>query len=166
MRPAWKRLDLGGGGLQSANLRLARELRRPRRAYALWLVFPLGLHHDYLGDPAGGWLFRGLTLAAVGLAFVSVPAAVAAAIVLLALAVHDLFWIDRRIVAMNKEIRRRVYLSAGAAPPAGYRGRDPDAGAPAAPRAEPRVLSFAEQERLLRELAAKKGEGGATPDRR
>ncbi|MCX7893306.1 MAG: hypothetical protein N2544_13190 [Burkholderiales bacterium] len=165
MSEGWKRLDLAGGGLQSANLRLARELKRRRRAYALWLAFPLGLHHDYLGNAAGGWLFRGLSLAAVVLAFVSWPAAIAAAIVLLALAVHDLVWIDRRVVALNKAIRQRVFLSGGAAPPEGYRGRDPDAEASGAPRPGSRALSFAEQERLLRELAASERKGPDHGDR-
>ena len=43
-------MDLAGGGLQSANLRLARLLKRRRIAYALLILFPLGAHRLYLED--------------------------------------------------------------------------------------------------------------------
>ena len=156
MSEGWKRVDLEGGGLQAANLRLAQTLKRRGRAYARWVAFPLGLHHAYLDNPAGAWLFRGLSGLTVALAFFDWRAAAAAAVVVLLLALYDLFWIDRRVTALNKQIRREVYLSTGTPPPDGYRGRYPeasDAGPSASRGRGQRVLSFAEQERLLRELA-------------
>lgn len=40
MGDAWKNLDLAGGGLQSANLRLAALLRKRSVACALLALFP------------------------------------------------------------------------------------------------------------------------------
>ena len=41
MSEAWKHLDLEGEGLQSANLRLVRLMKKRSRAYALLALFPL-----------------------------------------------------------------------------------------------------------------------------
>jgi hypothetical protein len=166
MSEAWKRLDLAGGGLQAANLRLAKRLKRRGRAYALWALFPLGLHHAYLENPAGAWLYRGLTALAMVLAFFDWRAAAAAGVVMLPLAGYDLVWIDRRVVALNKKIRRDVYLSTNASPPDSYAGRFPgeaDGSTPATPGRGRRAPSFAEQEKLLRELAGRGGRELKTP---
>jgi hypothetical protein len=163
MSEAWKQLDLDGGGLQAANLKLARLLKRRRRAYALLAVFPLGLHRAYLDESRGAWAYRALTLTAVaGLAAGTVWLAGAAALALVAWAAYDLRWIDDRVAEVNKALRRQVYLGQAPGAPAGFRGRyADDAGAVppvAAERREApapggRVASFAEQEKLLRELA-------------
>jgi hypothetical protein len=128
---AWKRLDLGGAGLQRANLALAGRLKRRGRAWALLAGAPLGLHRAYLDDRAGAWLWRAATAAAAAAAVwdLRVGGAIAAAMVLWA--ALDAWWIDRRVTALNKRIRREVFL-AGEAPPPGYAGRVIDP--PAAPR--------------------------------
>jgi hypothetical protein len=128
---AWKRLDLDGAGLQRANLALARRLKRRGHAWALLAGAPLGLHRVYLDDRTGAWLWRAATAAAAAAAFwdVRVCGAIVAAMGLAAL--HDAWWIDRRVTALNKRIRRAVFL-AGEAPPPGYAGRVIEP--PAAPR--------------------------------
>lgn len=149
----WKRLDLAGAGLQRANLELAARLKRRGRAWALLAAAPLGLHRAYLDDPKGTWVWRIATgLAAAAALWSSTVAAVLVAAMLVAL-VHDAWWIDRRVTALNKRIRRQVFL-AGEKPPPGYVGRAPDL-----PQRRP--LSFAEQERILRAAAA----GTARPAR-
>ena len=50
MGGAWQERDLGGGGLQSANPRLAALLKKRRTAWLLLCTFPLGLHRDYRAD--------------------------------------------------------------------------------------------------------------------
>lgn len=102
MKRSWKRLDLEGGGLQAANLRLARTLRRRGVAYALWLAFPLGAHRWYLKEPWGALAYCGLSAAA---AFLPALAAAAAAF-----ALFDLWWIDRRVTALNKRLRMQAFL--------------------------------------------------------
>lgn len=175
MNGSWKRLDLEGGGVQAANLKLAQLLKRRPRAYALLALFPLGLHRGYLDEPRGAWGYRALAcLAAAGVAagwgWLAWPAAAA----LVAWALFDLHWIDRRIVALNKQLRMQVYLGQGPGAPRDFRGRytdDPleeylqtkDAERPgggAALSAAPgrRAPSFAEQERLLRELARRRAD--------
>ena len=180
MSSAWKQIDLAGGGLQSANLALTRRLKKRGIAYALWLAgLPLGLHAVYLR----AWPRAALYLAAVGaiaaLWALNWPRTAGGIGAVLALwALYDLVWIERRIVAINKEIRMAVYLRPNAGAPKNFRGhyrddeladymaekdreraghqpaaRKPGAGTPSASR---RGASFAEQEALLRELAQHK----------
>ena len=110
MSDAWKRLDLAGGGLQEANLRLAAALRRRRPAYLLWLAFPLGAHRASLHDRAGAWAYRLASAAALGLLWVDVRAAAGAALLVLAAALADLIRLDSRLTRLNKTIRMQVYL--------------------------------------------------------
>ena len=151
MSEAWKRLDLGGAGLQRANRALAARLKRRGRAWALLVAAPLGLHRAYLDDAKGAWLWRIATVAALAAAIWNLRAGAVAGAALVAAAAYDAWWIDRRVTALNKRIRREVFLS-GEAPPPGYTGRT------IVPPGD-RVPSFAEQERLLREGASR----GAPP---
>ena len=148
---AWKRLDLGGAGLQRANLALAERLKRRRRAWALLVGAPFGLHRAYLDDAKGAWIWRIASVATLAATFWDVRIAAGAGAALVAAVAYDAWWIDRRVTILNKRIRREIFL-AGEAPPPGYSGRviDPPA---------PRVPSFAEQERLLRDRARR----GAPP---
>ena len=110
MSDAWKRLDLSGGGLQEANLRLAAALRKRRTAYLLWLAFPLGAHRAYLHDRIGAWSFRLGSAAALGLLLIDLRAAAAAALAIFAVALYDLARMDARVTRLNKAIRMQVYL--------------------------------------------------------
>lgn len=124
MSKAWKELDLEGGGLQSVNAKLAREMRTRPAAYAAWILFPLGLHRFYLREPLGGGGFPALTVATLALAFLAPGAwwlAPLGAGVLWALV--DLWWIDRRVTDYNKALRKQVFLRKGQRPPQDYRGR-------------------------------------------
>lgn len=177
IKKAWQSIDLEGGGLQTVNQRLSTTLRRRPLAYLLWLAFPLGGHRWYLHSPRGASAYLALSLATVVLwwlgtgLWTALPAGAAAIFALV-----DLFWIERRLVALNKELRMRLYLGAGAEAPAGYRGRyteedliddyvkekegeragvQPVQGAGQRKEGN-RTPSFAEQEAMLRELAKRK----------
>lgn len=127
MSEAWKQLNLEGGGLQSMNARLTQQMRRHRVAYPLCLLFPLGLHRYYLHEPIGGSVFLALSLLAIALALGPGPTWALWPLGLqLALLTYDLFWIDRRIVAYNKALRKRHFLRPGTTPPAHYKGRYTD----------------------------------------
>jgi len=150
-------MDLAGGGLQSANLRLARLLKRRRIAYALLILFPLGAHRLYLEDRLGALLYGLGTVAAI--LSLSLGAALVAYVLgaaLLARALLDVRWIDNALARINKRLRIEVYMSQTAGAPADYRGRF--AGEPAgndSPR-EDRALSFSEQERQLRDAVRRR----------
>jgi hypothetical protein len=119
-------------------------------------VFPLGLHRAYLDDPRGAWAYRIASLAAAGAAFLDWRAASVIAALVLGAAAYDVYWVDRRVTALNKTIRKQVYLSQTAGPPPDFKGREiSEDGAPRA-----RAPSFAEQERLLRQLARDRDASG------
>lgn len=172
MSKAWKQLDLGGEGLQSLNASYTRRMRRRPAAYATMLLFPLGAHRWYLKEPLGAMIYLGLTVAAIaGRFLLGWPGFVIAAAAEVLFALFDLFWIERRVTSLNKQLRMSQFMRPGTAPPEDYRGRYPDEGIdeyihlkeqeraghqPASPDAEaerPRAPSFNEQEALLRELA-------------
>ena len=162
MSEAWKALDLEGGGLQQANLRLARLLKRPNVAYTLLLLFPLGLHRDYLEDRLGGWSYR--LAAAVCVAAAVWLGPIAGGIVALGLLVSagiDLASMDLKVAAINKRLRVQVYLRQTKGAPAGFSGHYTDGpgdassgSASSPPEAAERPPSFAEQEEALRQIAA------------
>lgn len=187
MAKAWQKLNLEGGGLQAVNALLARQMRSRPRAYVAWILFPLGLHRFYLAEPLGGLAFILLSLALATTAWLApAPWWLLPLAALLALAAYDLFWIDRRVVSLNKELRMQLFLRKGSRPPSGYQGRYTDetdaatvqrdlddyqslkererAGhVSAGTRAEPahggarkRQPSFNEQEAMLRELAKRR----------
>jgi hypothetical protein len=168
MSKRWTESDLGGGGLQSANIRLAALLRKRSTAYALLVLFPLGIHRDYLHDTRGAWLYRGgtgLAIAAYLLGETMLSAGVLA--VLAAGAIYDMVRIEHMTARVNKRLRIKVYLRQASGAPADFKGRfteeqdhDPQdeqqtgfRQTPPGP-SRPRVPSFAEQEQLLRELAS------------
>jgi len=115
MSKAWKHLDLEGGGLQQANLKLARTLRKRKVAYSLLLLFPAGAHRWYLREPVGAAAYLALSAAT---AFWW-PAAVA----LIAFAAFDAWWIDRRVTSLNKRLRMQAYLRDAPGPPKGFPDR-------------------------------------------
>ncbi len=155
MTDKWQKLDLGGGGLQAANLRLARLLRRRSVAYGLMLIFPLGAHRWYLGEQRSAALFPVLTAAALaGWLAGSSTITLTVLLVLGILLVWDLLTLENRIVAFNKRQRMAVYLSRtpGSGAPDGFRGRF-DADAPSDSDTTSRMPTLAEQEAMLRRLA-------------
>lgn len=179
MSEAWKKIDLEGSGLQAANVKLAKLLKRRGTAYALLALFPLGLHRDYLRSPAGAWAYRaGLIGALLALWLGGTYVAIGLGVLLLGFALFDIRWLDNQIAAVNKQARLHVLRTTGTPPPAGYKGRYTDE-APngpdvsideyvkikeqergghtpfdkAGPEAQPkRAPSFAEQEAMLREM--------------
>jgi TM2 domain-containing membrane protein YozV len=155
MSDAWKRIDLAGEGLQAANRRLTARLRSRRVAYLLWLGFALGAHRFYLRAPVGGIAWCLASVATLLLYRSASWAGVAAALALLAWALADLWWIDRRVTRLNKALRMETYLGAGPGAPPGYRGRFVD-GEDAQDGGAPRAPGFAEQERLLAEIERRK----------
>jgi hypothetical protein len=163
MNSKWRELDLGGGGLQSANLRLARTLRRRATAWRLLLLFPAGAHRWYLHEYTVAAAYPALTLtSAAGWLFALPYLLLPALLALVLLLAHDIATLENRITAINKRQRIAVYLSQGADAPAGFRGRfgteEGNARAEDGP-APRRVPTLAEQEALLRGIAARKAPG-------
>lgn len=176
MPDAWKQLNLEGQGLQSLNLRLARQLKKARRAYALMALFPLGLHRSYLGDRRGAWGWRTASLLTGFLLLREEPWGLAAVAVLAIALLADALRIEERCAAYNRALRRQAYFSPGTKPPEGFRGRYTDTVADGLQdyleeknRESPsphtavtrtpgsRAPSFNEQEAMLKKLARRPG---------
>lgn len=127
MSKAWTKLDLKGGGLQSANLRLAALLRKRGRAYALLALFPLGMHRAYLRDRRGAWLYRVGSVLCIALYVLGQPTAGLGLLAVLAGgAVYDLFRIDSAVARINKQLRMQVYLGQTPGAPRGFKGHYTD----------------------------------------
>lgn len=159
MSEAWKELNLEGEGLQSANIKLARMLKKRATAYLLMgSLFPLGQHRAYLDDRVGAWGYRMASLIAIAL-FLFGQIWVGGIILLLigAFVVYDIHWVDERVAALNKALRVKIYMHQGTGAPKEFKGRFTDNAEPrASTKSSDRVPSFAEQEAMLREIAKRK----------
>jgi hypothetical protein len=148
MAKTWQRMDLAGGGLQAANLRLARQLNKRRIAYAALVLFPLGLHRLYLRDPHSSLCY--LTASPAGALLYEASQAAPAfflALLIAAAGITDTFRIERRLVSVDKQLRKEVFLAQTATPAPSDRVRPVD------PVSSP---SFVQQERLLAEIARRR----------
>jgi len=156
--PSWKQMDLAGGGLQSANIRLARLLKRRRIAYALLLLFPVGAHRAYLEDRRGALLYCvGSAAAALSLAAGATLVGGALGAALIGWALFDIRWIESTAARINKRLRVEVYMSQTRGAPAGYQGRFAVDGASCDETSQDKSApSFAKQEQLLRDAAARR----------
>lgn len=187
MSEAWKNIDLEGGGLQAANVQLARLQKKPRIAYSLLVLFPLGLHRLYLNDRKGFGGYLALTLIAVVLGLVAPLWTIALPLILSALgALIDIRWIDDQIARLNKQLRMQIFFKQSGGAPKGYKGRyvdealeldsyirekegeraghQPFDSSSGLPGSGSRVLSFNQQEAMLREMAKRKREAENPPD--
>ncbi|MFA7657412.1 NINE protein [Acidithiobacillus thiooxidans] len=189
MPKAWEKLDLQGAGVQSLQIRLQKLQKKPLWAYLYWFLFPFGAHRFYLEESWAWVFPLVTTavvvLAVLGLLW----EAIVVAVLMLAFALWDLSRISHWISTYNKELRKASWFARQTpAAPAGYQGRTDTGEAPAQwqrelqnytatkeseraghPAAQnpankgfapgQRRMSFAEQEKLLREIAsAPKGE--------
>ncbi|MCL4525006.1 MAG: TM2 domain-containing protein [Gammaproteobacteria bacterium] len=183
MPKAWEKLDLQGAGVQSLQIRLQKLQKKSLWGYLYWCCFPVGAHRFYLEQPwAWAFPLVSVaivTLAFLGLTWEAVGFAVALCVA----ALWDLSRIGPWISAYNKDLRKASWFARQTpAAPADYQGRadtrehpmlwqrelqdytqtkeseragHPAANAPDRKGFAPgqRRLSFAEQERLLAEMA-------------
>lgn len=176
MSDAWKKLDLDGQGLQTVNLIMAKQQRHHKTAYLLWLLFPIGAHRVYLKSSALGLVYTALT--ALGIIFsISDSAGLPFFALEVAFALFDLWWIDKRVLDLNKSLRMHLLMQKGMQTPEDYRGRyvdethlvDEYSNLKASEKVSDKrafsqptelpgkhIPSFAEQEKLLNELVKHK----------
>lgn len=183
MSEAWKKIDLEGGGLQAANVQLARMQKKARLAYMLLVLFPFGLHRFYLKDVRGGVAYITLTAITVLLALYAPLWSIALPVVLAVFgALADIRWIDDQTTQLNKRLRMQIFFRQTGGAPKGYQGRyvdeamdldsyirakesergghQPFDNQATQPGTGSRVLSFNQQEAMLREIAKRKKESG------
>lgn len=158
---SWKQIDLAGGSLQGANIRLTRLFKRRRIAYSRLLLFPVGAHRLYREDRQGALLHCIATAVAIlSLAAGATLFGGAMGLAIIGRALLDIRWIDSTVARTNKRLQVDVYMSQTAGAPAGYHGRfGPDTTGDDTRRDEGSP-SFSAQERQLRDAAARRRGSG------
>jgi len=177
MSQSWKKLDLGGDGLQTINLQFNRLQKKLSSAIIYWCFFPLGLHQIYLRQYRKATLY--LLLSSITIAFLYFPLLDwrIAAGVLGVLSLWDLVNLPNDVTHFNKALKIELYLQKGKQMPADFRGRYTDdsednlknymsekeqerAGHQPVTnkqsRSKQHIMSFAEQEALLKEMQTRK----------
>ncbi len=154
-------MDLAGGGLQGANIRPARPLKRRRIAYGRLLLFPVGAHRLYREDRQGALLYRIATAVAIlSLAAGATLFGGAMGLAIIGRALLDIRWIDSTVARKNKRLRANVYLSQTAGAPAGSHGRFGSDTTGDDTRRDEGSPSVSAQERPLRDAAASRRGSG------
>jgi len=178
MSEYWKHQNLDGNGLQTINQQYSRLQKNIRTAYFLCALFPLGVHQFYLKSAGRGTLFLGLSVITIILfAIPSISPIFASSLFLaeIALLGIDILKMDDQVIHFNKNLKMRLSLQTNTSPPEDFRGRYRDEtpiddyvsiknneitafetkknGA-----GKSRIFSFAEQEKLIKEMHQKKTE--------
>ena len=177
MSDNWKKFDLAGDGLQSINLEMTRQQKKLPAAVVSWCLFPLGLHLMYLRQYRLFLLWWLTLLVLTAAALLNLLPLVASAIPLVIWALFDLYWLPIRVSQFNKALKMRLYLQDSHTPPVDYRGRyiedsegvieeytaqkEQERGghsqhAGQKTKSAQRILSFAEQEALLKAMQQRK----------
>lgn len=157
MKKTWQKHDLEGSGLQSINLAYLAARKDIKKAYMLAALFPLGMHQFYLGNHKKGWLYVFLTVLLLACATVSTFISAVLGFAEVILMIVDVKRMENVVSAYNKELKMNLALQQQHKTPENYRGRYPE-DSESEQTSEQKILSFAEQEALLKELARKKKE--------
>ena len=173
MSEYWKHQNLEGNGLQTINQQYARLSRNTKIAYILCLFFPFGLHQFYLKSFVRASLFLSLSMVAVGMYTTSPLISSIFLLTEIILLAVDVFQIDKRVIDFNKNLKMNLSLQINSAAPKDFQGRYHDDSpiddylslknnevtafeTKENKTTKNRVYSFAEQEKLLKEMAKKK----------
>ena len=173
MSDYWKTQDLDGDGLQTINQHYSRLRRESKTAYFLCILFPIGAHQFYLKAHKKGYTYLTLTVASlIALAFSSIAALIIFLTEIIMLVI-DAIQLEDRVNRYNKNLKMNLSLQTNTAPAKDYRGRYTD-DSPVEDYEKiksneitafetkknndnkSKVYSFAEQEKLLREMSKEK----------
>lgn len=160
MKKTWQEHDLEGQGLQSINLAFATKRKTVKTAYLLATLFPLGLHQFYLGNYRRASIYIMLTVLLFALVnylpFLSALLAFSEVVLL----TKDIISMETAVANFNKQLKMQLALQEQQGAPKDFKGRYSDEGQSAEneKNSSDRILSFAEQERLLKEMNLKKSQ--------
>ena len=176
MSEFWKNQNLDGNGLQTINQQYSKLKRESKTAYFLCLLFPIGAHQFYLKASARGAIYIALSICIFATLNVSPLVSAALLTIEIILLIVDIKNTDDQVVAFNKKLKMHLSLQSNSAAPKGFKGRYHDdtpiddylsikANEITAFETEksaigkPRIYSFDEQEKLLREMNKMKEKG-------
>lgn len=155
MKKTWQEHDLQSDGLQSINLAYTAQRKDVKKAYLLACLFPFGAHQFYLKQNKKAGIFLLLTVLLMALAGVApfISALIGFAEVILL--TKDIINMETSVAEFNKQLKLALSLQQNQAVPDNFKGRYTDDDSKEQ-NTQQKILSFAEQEALLREMARKK----------
>lgn len=155
MKKSWQAHDLEGKGLQSINLAYLAAKKDLRKSYLLTALFPLGAHQIYLRN----WKKAGVYLLLTVLLIATTPYAPFISALLgfaeFILVFSDIKRMESIISEYNKSLKIQLSLQKDNAAPVNFEGKYHDK-SDTEQKSEQKILSFAEQEKLLNELNKQK----------
>jgi len=183
MSEYWKTQDLDGDGLQTINQYYSRLKRESKTAYFLCTLFPIGAHQFYLKAHKKGYAYLALTIVSlIALTFSNIVALIIFLIEIVILTI-DTIQLEDKVNRYNKNLKMNLSLQTNNAPAKDYRGRYTD-DSPVEDYEKiksneitafetkknndnkSKIYSFAEQERMLREMNEnKKNQNRNRPDK-
>ena len=155
MKKTWQEHDLEGSGLQSINLNYLKYKKDTQKAYLLTAIFPLGIHQFYLGQAKKGSLYIILTLLLLAFANVSPFISAIIGFIEVMMMFKDIKGMEETVSTYNKELKMKLSLQQDQKTPEDFKGKYTDNDNNES-STQQKILSFAEQEALLKELARQK----------
>jgi len=164
MSETWKNQEFEGSGLQSINVLYNAQRKNTSTGYFLAALFPLGAHQFYLNNTKIALLYIALSLICLMVFLFLTAITIPVIIVTFALVAFDLTQMEKRVNAFNKNLKMNLSMQHSNKPPENYQGHYTDE-TPLAdyiavkndekPKSN-KILSFNEQERLLKEMQQQK----------
>ncbi len=157
MKKTWQLQNLEGNGLQSINLAYAAKRKNTRMAYTWATLFPLGAHQFYLGNTKRAATYILLSILLVIFITTSTFVSAIIAFVEIILLTGDVLGMEDRVNRFNKDLKLTLSLQQQNPVPPDFKGRYSDEDATPTDHRGQKILSFAEQEALLKEMAQSRG---------
>lgn len=164
MSETWKNQEFEGSGLQSINVLYNQKRKKTSTAYLLTTLFPIGCHQLYLGRYKFSLIYLTLSAACVLTWAEKTSLFSFFLLVMIALLIYDITQMEKRVNNYNKQLKMMLSLQHNNQPPKDFHGRYTDenpledylAVKNNEKPANNKILSFAEQEKLLKEFHQKK----------
>ena len=157
MKKVWQQQVLDGDGLQSINLNYIAQKKDSKKAYLLAAFYLFGLHQFYLGNKKRGVVYCILTIAVLITMNFAVFIGALIAFAQIIMMFIDVKQIENQVATFNKNLKMELAFQQNNKPPHSFKGRFVDDNAQAnADGSHQAILSFAEQEALIRQMNREK----------
>lgn len=154
-KKTWQEHDLEGSGLQSINLAFLARKKDTRKGYLLAAFFPLGIHQFYLNNKKKAGIYITLTVLLMAFANILPFASAIIGFIEVMMMVKDIKSMEDVVSDYNKALKLKLSLQEDHTVPDNYKGKySTETDTPQT--SKQKILSFSEQEALLKELSRRK----------